>query len=255
MRKIRAIFRLAYLAIYTIWIVGSIMLVSYIKGYNPDYSMRRRRVWARHLLKAIGIELTIEGTPPTHPCLILSNHRAYLDPILILHDVLAYPVSKAEVENWPVLGYGAKVTGILYLKRESMTSRKNTLNAIADTIKKEGIPVILFPEGTTYGTPTTGDFKRGTFQLAASEGLSIVPVAMEYGSVADYWIGKETFVSHFLRRFQERRIYVRLRYGSSIQGSDAVELLQQTRSWIDAQLIDFKQEGAVRTSSLKLTPK
>lgn len=240
MTQLRAVWRLAYLAFYTIWIVAGIMLVSAIKGYNPQYSMKRRRKWARHLLPAIGIDLTIEGTPPEKPCLIMCNHRSYIDPMLILHDVLAYPVSKAEVANWPVLGYGAKVTGILYLKRESVSSRRKTLGAITNTIQQERIPVILYPEGTTFDTDLTGDFKRGGFQLAATEGIDIVPAVLEYGSKEDYWVGDSAFVPHFLKRFSEKRITARLRYGSPISSNDPAILMSETKRWMDQVLVSWK---------------
>ena len=218
------------------------MIVSAIRGYRPQYSMHRRRVWARHLLPAIGVQVTIEGTPPTHPCLIMCNHRSYLDPMLILHDVLAYPVSKAEIASWPILGYGAKVTGILYLKRESISSRRKTLGAITHTIKNEQISVIIYPEGTTYDTPTSGDFKRGGFQLAANEGIEIVPSVLEYGSVEDYWIGDTSFVGHFLARFSEKKITAVLRYGSPMKNSDPHVLMHDVKMWMDTQLRDIKRE-------------
>jgi 1-acyl-sn-glycerol-3-phosphate acyltransferase len=48
------------------------------------------------------------------------------------------PGIKAEVANWPIVGYGAKVTGVLFLKRESAESRKRTLNGIAEKLQ-EGV--------------------------------------------------------------------------------------------------------------------
>ncbi len=245
MGKIRAIRRLLYLALYTIWIVGSILAVTAVRGYRPRFSMLRRRRWARHLLPAIGVEVTIEGAPPTLPCLILCNHRSYLDPMMILHDTHCYPVSKAEIASWPVLGYGAKVTGILFVERESMSSRRKTLGAIATTIKNEGIPVLLYPEGTTHSTPQTGPFMRGGFQLAAKEALPIVPVAVDYGSPMDYWLGETPFVQHFLSCFSQKKVYARLRYGQPIQSNDPQFLMDAVKTWMDGALMDMRAGKAV----------
>jgi lyso-ornithine lipid O-acyltransferase len=241
MKHVRALWRLIYLALYTTYVVAKILLVSFFRGYSPAYSLTERRKWARHLLKAIGVRIKQDGPIPDQPCILMCNHRSYLDPVIMLHDVLAYPVSKAEVANWPVLGYGAKVTGILYLKRESVASRKKTLAAIADIVRA-GWAVILFPEGTTHGTPTTGPLKRGGFQLAANEQLPIVPVALEFGTPDDYWIGDATFVPHFLKRFADRRVFVRIRYGNPVAGDDSAALLTQTRIWMDEQLVAFQEE-------------
>lgn len=238
MKPLRAFFRLLYFALYTAARITQIISVSLIRGYRPTYSLNVRRSWARHLLPAIGVRLQVEGQAPDFPCILMGNHRSYLDPIVLLHDVLGFPVSKAEVSGWPIVGYGAKVTGVLFLQRESVASRRKTLDGIADKVQ-EGWPVILFPEGTTHASELTGDFRRGGFQLASKFGLTVVPVAIEYSTPEDYWVGDATFLPHFFQRFGEREMRVRIRYGNPISGTDANELMTRTKTWVDAQLADF----------------
>jgi lyso-ornithine lipid O-acyltransferase len=238
MGKIRAVCRLLYLVLFTIWIVLGIVVVNFVLGPRPRFSMLHRRRWARHALWAIGVDVTIEGEPPTQPCLLLCNHRSYLDPLMVLHDVFCYPVSKAEIGKWPVLGYGARMSGILYVQRESISSRRQTLDGIVSVIKEKGAPVLLFPEGTTHDTATTGPFKRGAFQLAAAEGIPVVPAVLEYGSPKDYWVGNSPFVAHFLKRFSEKRVYAKLRYGHPLQSDDTQALMGAVKDWMDAHLKD-----------------
>jgi lyso-ornithine lipid O-acyltransferase len=237
MKKIRATLRLLYFAVYTSLRISQILIVSLVRGYRPDYSMRVRRSWARHVLPAVGVRLRLEGPIPAQPCIVMCNHRSYLDPIVLLHEVLAFPVSKAEVAGWPIVGYGAKVTGILFLQRESVASRRKTLDGIAAKVT-EGYPVMLFPEGTTCLSELTSDFKRGGFQLAAVNDLTIVPAAIAYGSPLDYW-ANESFLGHFFKRFGEPRMDIRVRFGTPMRGTDAQQLMTDTRTWIDAQLRSF----------------
>jgi len=239
MKKLRAIGRLLYFAFYTSLRIGQIMLSSLIWGVDIRRSMRIRQSWARHLLPAIGIRIQSSGTPPDFPCILMGNHRSYLDPAVLVYDVFAYPVSKAEVANWPIVGYGAKVTGVLFLKRESAESRKRTLNGIAEKLQ-EGFPVILFPEGTTHSDPKTREFRLGGFKLAAAENVPIVPVAIDYASTADHWIGDDTFLPHFLRRFGEREMRVQVRYGEAIWGDDPQALLEEAKVWVDSELLDIQ---------------
>lgn len=240
MKKLRAFLRLLYFAFYTSVRIAQIIVGSLLFGTEIRRSMRIRQSWARHLLPAIGVRLQTSGTPPDFPCILMSNHRSYLDPALLVHDVFAYPVSKAEVASWPIIGYGAKVTGVLFLQRESSESRKRTLSGIAEKLR-EGYPVILFPEGTTHSEPTTSPFKLGGFKLAATEGVPIVPVTIEYKSTADHWIGDDTFLPHFLRRFGEPEMQVQVRYGEAIWGDDPQTLLEEAKSWIDAELLDIRK--------------
>lgn len=243
MKKIRAFIRLFYFAGYTVLRVAQITLSSLVFGENLHRSMRIRKSWARHLLPAIGVRIRTSGTPPDFPCILMGNHRSYLDPILLICDVNAFPVSKAEVASWPVIGFGAKLSGVLFLKRESASSRKRTLDGIAKKLGA-GFPVILFPEGTTHSLPTTIPFKSGGFKLAAAARVPVVPVAIDFSSTEDHWIGNDTFLPHFLRRFGERNMQVQVRFGDPIWGEDPQVLLEKSRNWIDSELLDMQNQWA-----------
>lgn len=235
MKTARAFLRLIFLVVFTTVIVLTVMAANALLGFSSGWPMRIRRFWARNCLRVMGLRLTVRGEAPAFPCLILANHRSSMDPLLILERVMAFPVSKAEVAQWPILGYGAKASGIVFLQRESMTSRKNTLAAIAETIHK-GWPVLLFPEGTTVGTPHTGPLFRGSFTLAVKENLTVLPVAMEYGSDADYWVGKTPFLTHFVECYGQRRVFACAQYGPPLVAEDAESLRQKAQAWLDHQL-------------------
>ena len=244
MKKLRAFWRLLYFAFYTSFKVGQIILSSLLLGQDIKRSLRIRRRWAQHLLAVIGVRVQTSGTPPDFPCILMCNHRSYLDPAVIVHDANVYAVSKAEVAKWPIIGFGAKVAGVLFLKRESAESRKRTLQGIAEKLQ-EGFAVLLFPEGTTHSEPTTSSFKPGGFKLAAAEGFPVVPVAIDYSSTADHWIGNDTFLPHFLRRFAEREIPVQVHYGEAIWSDDPEVLLQDAKIWIDAELLEIAERFKV----------
>ncbi len=240
MKFSRALFRLLLFAGYTLLRIFQIIALSLLQGEDPHRSLRIRRSWAHWLLPRLGLKIETRGVAPDYPCIVMANHRSYMDPVIMVRDIAGCPVSKAEVASWPIIGYGAKLTGVLFLKRESASSRRSTLNGISAKVK-EGFPVILFPEGTTHDHPTTIDLKRGGFQLAADGGFPVVPVMIEYEDRADYWIGNDTFLPHFFRRFGERRMKVHIHYGEPITGDDAQELGRKTRAWIDAQLKELHQ--------------
>ena len=236
MATFRATARLIYFAGYTSVRIVQILIGSLFVRDKIRYALRVRRSWASHLLPAIGVRLRIAGTPPDFPCLVLGNHRSYLDPVVIICHVLGWPVSKAEVASWPIVGAGARLSGVLFLKRESLKSRKHTLRGIAEKVA-EGWPVILFPEGTTTDLPTTAPFRRGSFQLAAQNNIPLVPVAIAYSDPRDYWIGDATFLPHFFQCFGKKSVDVRLVYGPAIAGDNADDLQTQTKEWIDNQLL------------------
>jgi 1-acyl-sn-glycerol-3-phosphate acyltransferase len=197
--------------------------------------MRVRRRWAQNLLHVVGLSVKTEGVAPDFPCLIVSNHRSYLDPIIMLRDVLGYPVAKAELSRWPLIGKGAKMAGILYLRRENAGSRSGILRQMLEKMEA-GFPVIIFPEGTTSGVKGTLPFKKGGFKLAAQANIPVVPVAIVFEDEQDFWIGKETFLSHARRRFAVPKISVQLYYGTPMRGNDPEVLLAESHRWIESKL-------------------
>jgi len=199
-------------------------------------SMRIRRRWAKNLLRGAGLSIETEGKAPESPCLIVSNHRSYLDPILMLRDVDGYPVAKAELASWPLIGKGAKMAGILYLQRESAGSRTGTLRQMLEKLEA-GFSVIIFPEGTTSALLGTLPFKKGGFKLVAQAKIPVVPVALVFADKRDFWVGNDTFFSHVKRRFGEKKTAVKLCYGPEIRSDDPEVLLSKSQNWIDAVLV------------------
>lgn len=235
MKTLRVIARFLFFVAYTTRIVAEIWLRNLLFGADIRRSMRIRRRWARTLLPRVGIQLQTEGSIPDFPCLIVGNHRSYLDPILMLCEVDGFPVAKAELAKWPLIGKGAKMAGILYLQRENAGSRSGTLRQMLEKISA-GHPIIIFPEGTTSGLAGTLPFKKGGFKLAAQADIPVVPVAVVFADKRDFWIGKDTFLAHAKRRFGEKQIKVKLCYGPVLQSQDPEMLLAESRQWIEHTL-------------------
>lgn len=231
----RLLLRLLFFVGFTAQIVAQIWLLNLFAGQDMRRSMRIRRRWARRLLSGIGVVINRIGSPPGFPCLMVCNHRSYLDPILMLCDVDGYPVAKAELADWPLIGKGAKMAGILYLKREHHGSRSAILRKILEKIEA-GYPVIIFPEGTTSSLDGTLPFKKGGFKLAVQNKIPVVPVAVQFHDKRDYWVGKASFLSHARQRFQEPKIYVDVHYGPTMASDSPDILIQDAKGWIDAVL-------------------
>ena len=159
------------------------------------------------------------------------------------------PVAKAEVARWPLIGFGAKVTGVVYVKREDKNSRADTRNAVREALKS-GLPVLIYPEGTTTDEAQTRPFRISSFQIAAKEGIPVVPMTIEYGKKSDAWIGADTFVPHFIQCFGKWQTAAFIHFGEPIFETNGDVLLQKTQTAINEHLIHFakkEQKKAVTT--------
>lgn len=240
MRKILSVIRAVLVAILVVSYVSVILLRSLIFGQNLSWALKMRKSCLRKALKILGLKIEVRGKPLQGNYMYIGNHRSYMDPIISLGDVKALPIAKAEVSNWPLVGYSAKVTGIVFVKRESRNSRKQTLDTMLE-ILKNGHSVLIYPEGTTHGDLKTMDFKMGAFRLATDHDFSIIPMAIDYADEGDYWVGNETFVAHFLRSFSKWKTVVTIEYGEPITGNDKEQLMVETKNWIDKKVMEFRK--------------
>jgi 1-acyl-sn-glycerol-3-phosphate acyltransferase len=194
----------------------------------------------------MGFKIYRHGELPSGNGIVMGNHRSYFDPAGVVYDVYGYPVAKAEVEKWPIIGFGAKLTGVVFVQRENKQSRAETLGAIKERIE-QGWLVFLFPEGTTKGERLTTEFKIGGFNLAATNGYTIWPVAIEFDEPDNYWVNNELFIPHLFRQLSRKNMVMHLWYGPPMTGTDGKELMMRCRKWIDAKLEDFAREKENKT--------
>jgi len=235
-KNLRLIWRLLYFAVFTTRIVGEIWLRDQLQGRDLQRAMRIRRKWARKVLYKVGVRVEEEGEIPQGKGLLVGNHRSYLDPIILLRNIDAWPVAKAEIATWPMIGKGAAMAGILYLRREDAAHRARVLILIKETIEA-GFPVILFPEGNTCDDPEkTLPFLTGGFRLAAKHGYGVTPIAFHFHDPRDFWVGEVTFLGHAWQSFSRDTVHVTVCYGPTLYHSDPEILLNEAHQWIENKL-------------------
>lgn len=242
MTLLRGFLRFWIFAFVALFYLIPILVRAAIKGDDLAYALRRRRKWALACSRLVGIRIDVNEPPVVQgPCVYIGNHRSYYDPIAALRDVEALPVAKAEVDGWPFIGFAARSTGVMFVKRENRESRRLTVEAIEETLKG-GHSVLVYPEGTTHTDLKSRPFRLGAFRVAAALGVPVIPMAIEYSRPEDAWIGSDTFIPHFLKVFGQRRIYVKMRYGQPFVDDDAERLVQRTQAWIDEEVREMRRE-------------
>lgn len=197
--------------------------------------------WAHTCVFLLGIEVEETGSPGNTPALIVPNHRSYIDIVLFpLHRACSF-VAKKEVENWPVIGAGARVVNCLFVERDSPDSRKRTRRQVVKALQ-ENHSIVLFPEGTTYEGPGAGEFRPGIFHAVAGEDIPVLPVAIEYALKEDAWVGDDTFVPHFVKCFSKWKTKVKVAYGKPFSSEDGEELRSNSEKWVHQKLLKLDEQ-------------
>lgn len=209
---------------------------------------------SRLLVRALGLVVVCEGEPPPSGRLFVANHRSYVDIPLVLAHVPAVFLSKREIGEWPLFGRLARRGSTVFVDRENAESRKRALVELAARLD-EGLPITVFPEGTTSHGPGVASFRAGSFRLAAERGLGVVPIAIAYGDRRDAWVGDDEFVRHFLERFAEPRMQVTIAFGPTLYGKDGVEIAARAERWISDRLASLDRVPFAESAAAPARPR
>ena len=136
---------------------------------------------ARQLAWLFGIRVTIEGTPVNGPVLFAANHISWLD-IPTLHSGCAMGfVGKAEIDEWPVFNYIARVGGTIFHQRGCQDSAADVMLAMEQRLQ-QGRAVAIFPEGGIKPGSSVRVFHARMFRSAVEVECQVQPVMIRYMS-------------------------------------------------------------------------
>ena len=173
--------------------------------------------WCFSLARIAGCNITVHGTPPTTPHLLVSNHISWHDIIVIGSLFKTNFLSKAEVEKWPLIGISAASAGTLFIPRGANQYRQARA-AISKKLSNKS--VVVFPEGTTTDGTSVRPFFYHLLQSAAEAEVPILPVSIHYPKHTPHpipFIGKElTFISHLWQTLPLATIPVHVYFGDPI---------------------------------------
>ncbi len=132
----------------------------------------------RRLSRALPYRLHLHGRLPAQPMLWVSNHVSWCDIVLLGQLAPLSFLAKAELRDWPLLGWLARQAGTLFIQRGA-----GQTSALQQQISRQlsaGRGLLLFPEGTTYDGSRLGRFHPRLFAAAGASGVPVQPVAIRY---------------------------------------------------------------------------
>ncbi len=156
-----------------------VIVLSFIK-VGGDTIHKIGRIWAKCILAISDIKVTVKGLSNLRPgksYIYMPNHMSNFDiPVLQAHLPVQFRwLAKAELYKIPIFGQAMKSAGYISIDRSDRRSAIESLNKTAMIIRN-GVSVIIFPEGTRSRTHNIQPFKKGGFYLAVDSGISIVPI-------------------------------------------------------------------------------
>ena len=184
-------------------------------------TLRDRADWLHRacaiIVRRLSMRVSSSGLVPESG-LIVSNHLSHLDILLYAALMPCVFVSKSEVLKWPMFGILARCGGTIFVKRDRKHGVEQPVSAIASALTG-GIPVVLYPEGTSTDGSLVLPFHTAFLQPAVTTRTSIIPAAIAYwvadGTEADLcYYGKITFFPHLLSVLRREGVEGRITFGS-----------------------------------------
>jgi 1-acyl-sn-glycerol-3-phosphate acyltransferase len=164
------------------FVLGVFTFVSYLFDRKGKMGHYYAKVWGKIALLANRVKVRVEGMEHLNgkgPYLFMSNHQGFYD-IFALLGHLPYQfkwLAKKELFSVPFLGWTMAAVGYISIDRGGTRNTVEAMNEAAQKIR-DGMSVVIFPEGSRSPDGSIQPFKKGGFTLAIKSKVPIVPIAI-----------------------------------------------------------------------------
>lgn len=166
--------------------LGLLLLVRVVE--RPVFGLRRpvtpriTQFVCRTVLIVMGLPVEVRGRRMQEAGAIVANHTSWLDIFVLNSRKTIYFVSKEEVSAWPGIGWLARATGTVFIRRDRREAQGQT-QVFQDRLAA-GHRLLFFPEGTSTDGLRVLPFKTTLFEAFFSEELrhrmQVQPVSVVY---------------------------------------------------------------------------
>ena len=189
LKTIKNIFVLSVIWLWLITLCIILYLLSHLpRVFSGRYYHFLSRFWCKIFVRALDVDLKLvhknmQLLPEQY--ILVANHPSALEDFGVpaLFDI--YPLAKAGVRDWFILGRISDYAGTIFVERGSTSSRHAAKKALADAVKS-GKNIVIFPEGGCKGARIYETFQTGAFEISLQTDIPILPVFLQY-------IDKDTF--------------------------------------------------------------
>ncbi|MBE9536654.1 MAG: 1-acyl-sn-glycerol-3-phosphate acyltransferase [Proteobacteria bacterium] len=136
------------------------------------------------LICGITYEVRFKGKKPEGPVVYLAKHQSAWETVAFPTILPPFMwVLKRELMYIPIFGWCLKALGHVGIDRKAGSSAIKQINREGKKILESGYSMVIFPEGTRITPGEMGTFNPGGVGLAINNGVPVVPVAHNAGSL------------------------------------------------------------------------
>ena len=177
----RTLFAWLSLLISTV-ILGTVAIFLSLFDSSGNLPHLIARLWGKIQLATTGTTVKIQGVEnidPQKSYILVSNHQSNFDIFAFLGylPVQFRWIAKAELFRAPFMGWAMSRIGYIAIERESPKKAYRSMLQAAEKVKN-GVSVMIFPEGTRSLDGNLQPFKKGLFLIALKSQAPILPITI-----------------------------------------------------------------------------
>jgi len=180
--RLRSYFVLVPLVYFCTGVMGSLSLLSSFFDRDGRIQHWFARTWAKMMLKILGVRVTLQGLENVNwsqPAVYASNHLSALDiPVLYATLPIQFRIlAKKELFAYPFLGWHLRRSGQIAVDQQDARASLRSLNRAGESLR-EGMPLVVFPEGGRSPNGELQPFMGGAFYAALKAQVPVVPIVL-----------------------------------------------------------------------------
>ncbi len=138
--------------------------------------------WTDVMHAFAGVKINVDGQEHLwshRPAVFIFNHRTNFDALIVgkIVRVDFTGVAKKELERHPIMGPAGRLMKVAFIDRSDAKKSVEALKQVT-RLTREGISIVIAPEGTRARTREILPFKKGAFRIAMTAGIPIVPIVI-----------------------------------------------------------------------------
>jgi putative phosphoserine phosphatase/1-acylglycerol-3-phosphate O-acyltransferase len=138
--------------------------------------------WADVIHAFAGVKLNVTGEENLwahRPAIFIFNHKNNFDAFMVskLLRVDYTGVAKKELEMHPIMGPIGRLMKVAFIDRADTKKAVESMKSVIE-LAREGISIVIAPEGTRAQGRDLLPFKKGAFRMAMAAELPIVPIVI-----------------------------------------------------------------------------
>jgi 1-acyl-sn-glycerol-3-phosphate acyltransferase len=178
---IRAVAMLCFWGLFILIVGPPLVLWASLTGdINPLYRVSTKLAILGVRLTGVKIELRgLENLLPGQNYIFMSNHVSNLDPPILIPSIpgRCSVLVKKELFRTPILGTGMRLAQLVPVDRADREAAIESVRAAIDVVR-QGLHLVVYPEGTRSSDGRLLPFKKGPFHLAMESGVPVLPVTL-----------------------------------------------------------------------------